>query len=66
MKMMIRIRQVKVPLNDRSNLKEYIKKKIKSEVIDYKIVKESLDARRKPELYLIYEVLLFYTCKIFL
>ena len=53
---MIRVRQVKVPLNDRDNLKEYISKKLKCKILDFKIIKESLDARRKPELYLIYEV----------
>ena len=48
---MIRVRQVKVPLNDRDNLKEYISKKLKCKILNFKIIKESLDARRKPELY---------------
>lgn len=53
---MIRVRQVKVPLDDKDNLKEYISKKLKTKILDFKIIKESLDARKKPELYLIYEV----------
>lgn len=53
---MLRVRQIKVPLDDKDNLKSYISKKLNCEIKWFKIVKESLDARRKPELYLIYEV----------
>ena len=53
---MIRVRQVKVPLEDKKNLRTYIEKKLKTNIIDFKIIKESLDARKKPELYFVYEV----------
>lgn len=53
---MIRVRQVKVPLEDKKNLRIYIEKKLKIKIIDFKIIKESLDARKKPELYFVYEV----------
>ena len=58
---MIRIRQLKIMVQQ-DNLQE-IKKKIckklncqDKEVIDIKIIKKSLDARNKPNLYYIYEV----------
>ncbi len=53
---MIRVRQVKVPLDDKDNLKAYISKKLKNPIKNFKIVKESLDARKKPDLYLVYEI----------
>ena len=58
---MIRVRQVKININDdnRDNLVKVISKKIRvsvDEVKDIEIVKRSLDARYKPELFYIYEV----------
>ena len=57
---MIRIRQVKIPI-DLDN-KEYIKKKIskklnikEQEIIDYKIIKKSIDARDKNNILYSYE-----------
>ena len=55
---MIRVRQVKISINN-NNLKEKIATKLKikeSEIINYKIVKESIDARDKNNLLYIYEV----------
>lgn len=58
---MIRIRQIKIPI-EKDNL-DYIKKKIcqkvkcqDKDIIDVKISKKSLDARNKPNIYYIYEV----------
>lgn len=59
MKIMIRVRQVKVSLENRYNLKKYISKKMnvnENNIIDFKLVKESIDARKKPEIFLVYEV----------
>lgn len=56
---MIRVRQIKVLVDNRDNLKKYISKKLKvneDEIKSYKIVKESIDARKKPDVYLVYEV----------
>ena len=56
---MIRVRQVKVLYNETNNLKNKIAKKLKiktSDIIDYKIIKESIDARKKDTIYLVYEV----------
>jgi len=56
---MIRVRQVKVPVLKEKELKKYVAKKLKikeSEIISYKIHKKSLDARRKPDLFYVYEV----------
>ena len=55
---MIRVRQVKVSINN-NNLKEKIAYKLKikeNDIINYKIIKESIDARNKDELLFIYEV----------
>lgn len=62
---MIRVRQIKVSVDNDNNdnndeLLRIIAKKIKvniNEIKNYKVVKKSLDARFKPELYYIYEVL---------
>ena len=56
---MIRIRQVKVSLDNRNNLLKKIAQMLhinESEIISYKIVKESVDARKKGNILLIYEV----------
>ena len=56
---MIRIRQVKVSIDKTFKLKTKIASKLKvkeSEIIDYKIVKESIDSRHKPDIYYVYEV----------
>ena len=56
---MIRVRQVKVPLEERNFLLEKISRilKVKKEnILNYKIVKESIDARKKENILLIYEV----------
>ncbi len=55
---MIRVRQVKVNVR-RNNLKEEISKKLKintNDIIDYKIIKESIDSRNKPDIFYVYEV----------
>ena len=58
---MIRVRQVKVRVNDNdiSKIKMVVAKKIKinvNEINNIEIVKRSLDARYKPDLFYIYEV----------
>ena len=57
---MLRIREVKIPISLDNN--EYIKKKIskllnisKEEILDYKILKKSIDARDKNNILFIYE-----------
>ena len=58
---MIRVRQIKVKVDSSSDmLLKFIAKKLMvsvDKIKDYKIVKRSLDARYKPELFYIYEVL---------
>lgn len=57
---MVRIRQIKVPIDiDEEKLIDYTSKKVgikSSEIKKISIVKKSLDARKKPNLYFIYEV----------
>ena len=56
---MIRVRQVKVPLEERNFLLEKISRTLKinkENILNYKIVKESIDARKKDNILLIYEV----------
>lgn len=56
---MIRIRQVKISLNNRDKLLNKILKLLsikEEEVLDFKIIKESVDARKKDNILLIYEV----------
>lgn len=58
---MIRVRQVEVDVNVTSNkkIKESLARKLKIDVdyiIDYKINKESIDARYKPKINYIYEI----------
>ena len=54
---MIRVRQIKVSIdNDNSDfLLRKIEKKLNTKVIDYKIIKKSIDARKK-EIFFVYEV----------
>ena len=55
---MIRLRQIKVNINN-DNLKEVISKKLNinsSDINNIKIVKRSIDSRRKPNIYYVYEV----------
>lgn len=58
---MIRIRQIKIEVSRKSDehLKQAIAKKIHvplSNIINYEIYKESIDARNKNEIYFVYEV----------
>ena len=58
---MIRVRQVKINVTDdnRDNLLKSISKKIKvnvDDIKDYVIVKKSIDARYKPDLFYVYEI----------
>lgn len=54
---MIRVRQVKIPIISDNN--EYIKKKIikilKADILSYKIIKKSIDARDKNNILYVYE-----------
>ena len=55
---MIRLRQIKVNINN-DNLKEVISKKLNINSFDIsniKIVKKSIDSRKKPNIYYVYEV----------
>ena len=56
---MIRVRQVKVFYKETDKLKYKIASKLKinvDEIIDFSIIKESIDSRHKPDIYLVYEV----------
>ncbi len=56
---MIRVRQIKLEVGNTDKLLYYIAKKLKvekSEIISYKIFKESIDARHKDKILYIYEV----------
>ena len=58
---MIRLRQVNVNVmyNNPANILEKCAKKLKirsSEIISYKIIKQSIDARKKPDLFFSYEI----------
>ncbi|MDE6292905.1 MAG: hypothetical protein K2L98_04410 [Bacilli bacterium] len=58
---MLRISQVKIDclLNQEDNLKKNILKKLRindSELIEYKIIKRSIDARDKAQVFYVYEV----------
>ena len=55
---MLRVRQVKVEVT-KNNILEVLTKKIKikeSDIIDYEIIKRSIDARNKNEIYYVYEL----------
>lgn len=56
---MIRVRQIKIPVVENPDIKAATTKKLKikpEDIIDIKIHKKSLDARKKPNLYYVYEV----------
>ena len=53
---MIRLRQVKVSIYEEDKLLSKIESILKTKVERYSLIKKSLDARKKPELYYIYEV----------
>ena len=56
---MIRVREVKVKVEDKDKLNKKIANKLDTKVDNiksFKILKESIDARYKPDLYYIYEV----------
>ena len=56
---MIRIRQIKIPVFEKQDFYCYLYKKYKlkkEEIINITIIKKSIDARKKPDL--------FYTCNI--
>jgi uncharacterized FAD-dependent dehydrogenase len=56
---MIRVRQIKVEVTKNDTLKEEIAKKMHipiSDILHYSIQKQSLDARKKEEIYYVYEV----------
>ena len=56
---MIRVRQISVPINSNINLKEEVSKILRININDIKSItinKESIDARKKPNLFYIYEV----------
>ncbi len=56
---MIRVRQVKVPVAENPDIVSVTAKKLKiknEEILDFKIHKQSLDARKKPNLFYVYEV----------
>ena len=56
---MLRVRQVKVKVEEKDKLNKKIAKKLNirvEEINNIKILKESIDARMKPEIYYVYEV----------
>ena len=56
---MIRVRQVKVRVEDKDKLNKKIANKLDTNVNNiknFKILKGSIDARKKPEIYYVYEV----------
>ena len=62
---MLRIRQVKVRIekNNNEEIKKQISSKLKintSDIHDIHIQKKSLDARKKDEIYIVYEVEMIY------
>ncbi|MBR2833429.1 MAG: NAD(P)/FAD-dependent oxidoreductase [Bacilli bacterium] len=55
---MIRVRNIKVPVND-DDVKKYVSKKLKislADISDLKINKKSIDARKKDNIHFVYEV----------
>lgn len=56
---MIRLRQLKLNITSEQNLKEKVAKELKissADIIDLTIIKKSLDARKKDNLFYVYEV----------
>jgi len=57
---MLRVRQVKVKVEEKGNLKIILANKLKTNINnikEFKILKESIDARRKPIIYFVYEII---------
>ena len=52
---MIRIRNIKVDIKN-DDLKSHIDKLLKVKDYDYTLVKKSIDARHKPEVFYVYQV----------
>ena len=56
---MIRIRQIKINIDEKDKLKNKIANILKinlNDIVDYEIIKESIDSRHKPDIYYVYEV----------
>ncbi len=56
---MIRIRQIKINIESNIDLLSKVASILKinkEDILDLKVVKESIDARKKPDIYLVYEV----------
>lgn len=53
---MIKLRQIKLPIDSESKLEDKISKILKTKINSFKIVKKSLDARDKNNLLFVYEV----------
>ena len=56
---MIRIKNIKIDVqikNQTEAIKNYVLKKYKLKIDQFKIIKRSIDARRKPQVYYIYEI----------
>lgn len=57
--MMIRVRQVKINIKNQNSIKDKLAKILKinkNDIICYRIVKESIDSRYKPDIYYVYEI----------
>ncbi len=53
---MLSLKNIKVPVDYQGNIPDIIKKYLNRDIIDYKIIKKSLDARSKHEFCYIYEL----------
>ena len=56
---MIKLEQLKVSISDEKNIVAIIAKKLKldaSKIKDYQIIKRSIDARKKPDIYYVYTI----------
>ena len=56
---MIRLRQIKINITEEQNLKEKVAKELKiseNDILEITIIKKSLDARKKDNLFFVYEV----------
>ncbi|MCR5416559.1 MAG: FAD-dependent oxidoreductase [Pseudobutyrivibrio sp.] len=57
---MLKVDQIKVPVTDsHENVKQAVSKKLKiktSDINDFSVIKRSVDARKKPDLYFVYSV----------
>lgn len=52
---MLSLKNIKVPINYQGTLSNFIKDYLKADIIDYKIIKKSIDARSKHDFSYIYE-----------